>query len=262
MVPSALQAAGNLLANTWLNAGAIKELRAELKPTDYTEAYAIQDEMARAIGLPVVGWKLGATSPAVQRKEKNALPTLGRIFSSTVFSSPAKVSAQRFPRAGMESELAFEILKDIKPRPEPYTSDELRDRVVLRPAIEIIGGRYAKGPGAPVLALFDEIADNVQGWGLVIGPPVTNWEKFNLQQLPIEFRINGEEPAPNPLGADRCIPLDVLAHAASILSARGIGLLRGQIISTGGLTEPRWLNAGDAIVVDFGPLGTLNARYS
>ncbi len=75
--------AGRLLADAWL-AGRTVEFRDELLPDDRAAAYAVQDGMAGILaakpGNRVVGWKVGATSPGVQRAEGYDGPIPGPDF--------------------------------------------------------------------------------------------------------------------------------------------------------------------------------------
>jgi 2-keto-4-pentenoate hydratase len=250
------------LAKAWLARKDIDEmLPAALRPSGRPEAYAIQDEMALIIGEPVGGWKMGATSPAVQRREGHSGPIIGRLFTSTIYRTPAELPANLFPHARVEAEFGLRVLEDLLPRGRPYTVADIVQKVELVPTIEIIGTRFPKGDGAPKLSTYDEIADNGTGIGLVVGAPVARWTPELIQNLKIDIRVDGGEPAENVLGDDRCIPLAVLADTATILSERGIGLLRGQIVSTGGVTTPQHVRQGSRFVADYGPLGRIEGRF-
>ena len=43
----------------------------------------------------MVGWKLGATSPAMRRQAGHAGPSIGRVFGSVTFHSPAALPSDR-----------------------------------------------------------------------------------------------------------------------------------------------------------------------
>ena len=112
MTQESHQRAARLLADAWL-ARATIEFPTKLLPPDRATAYAIQDEMARllaavaeSIGAPskqaVVGWKVGATSPGVQKVEGYDGPIPGRVFASTVFASPARLPSALCPYAKLK----------------------------------------------------------------------------------------------------------------------------------------------------------------
>lgn len=256
------RAAGTRLAKAWLERGSLDVmLEAELRPQDRAEAFAIQDVMAEIIAEPVVGWKMGATSPAVRRHEGHNGPIIGRIFASTLYDSGAQLPAEKFPSARIEGEFGIRFLRDLPPRAEPYSATEIADCIELVPTLEIIGNRYPKGPGAPVLTTDDEIADNGTGIGLVVGQAAAHWSAAEIQSLQIAVSIDGGPAAENVLGDDRCVPLEVAAETATILSQRGIGIFAGQIVSTGGCTTPQHVTAGSHFVADFGPLGVIEGRF-
>jgi 2-keto-4-pentenoate hydratase len=256
-----LREAGRRLAAAWLGATSVETFPNEFRARSRAEAYVVQDEMARVIGQRVVGWKLGATSPAVRRLEGHDGPIIGRVFESVAFDSPAELPAARFPDARVECEFAFRLRDDVGPRPEPFFADDLAPRATLYLALEIIGNRYPKRPGQPKPSTVDEIADNGAGIGFVFGPEVADWRALDLQNLAIDIRVDDRPPAENFLGDDRCQPLNALVEAANILSARGIGLRAGQYVSTGAATNPQPISRGSRVRARFGELGEIFAAF-
>ncbi len=250
------------LARAWKSAGDLPKMPPERqRPKNREEAYAIQDEMARVIGRATLGWKMGATSPAVSRREGHAGPIIGRILEGMVFHTPAQMPASRFRNARIEAEFAAVLLHDLPPRREPYTRADILGKVTIHPSIEIIGDRYPKSPQPPKLSTFDEIADNGTGIGVVLGDMMQGWTEDDLQNLRIDIRVDNGEPAENVLGDDRCIPLSVVADTANILSKRGIGLLRGQFISTGGMTTPQHVTQGSRFVARYGDYAAVTGAF-
>jgi 2-keto-4-pentenoate hydratase len=254
--------AAAMLARAWKSAGDLAQMPPDRqRPKDREEAYAIQDEMARIIGRVTLGWKMGATSPAVSRREGHAGPIIGRVFEGMVFHTPAEMPASRFPHGRVEAEFAAVLLEDLPPRSKPYTRADIPGKVSIRPSIEIIGHRYPKSAQTPKLSTFDEIADNGTGIGVVLGAEMHGWTEEDLQNLRIDIRVDNGEPAENVLGDDRCIPLSVVADTANILSKRGIGLLRGQFISTGGMTTPQHVTRGSRFVANYGDYGAITGTF-
>ncbi len=262
MEQSEVKEAGRRLAQAWLQASNLSEMPPDRqRPRNRSEAYAIQDEMARIIDLPVGGWKMGATSPAVRCSEGHSGPIIGRVFANTIYRSPAELPTVRFPHARVEAEFGFRMLADLPPRGTPYHVADIASIVELVPTIEIIGNRYPKDEQVLKLSTYDEIADNGTGIGLVVGGVVKVWTPELLQNLVISVCVDSGEPANNVLGQGRCVPLDVVAETANILSSRGITLARGQLISTGGCTTPQHVRCGSRFVADYGPLGSLSGHF-
>ena len=150
--------------------------------------------MARVIGQPVVGWKLGATSPAMRRQAGHDGPIIGRIFESVAYQSPANVPAVRFPDARVECEFAFRLTRDVPPQSAPFTAENFAGIVDLHPAIEIIGSRYPVGHNPTTT---EDVADNGAGIGFVFGSAATGWQELDLQKLVIDVRVDDRPPADN-----------------------------------------------------------------
>ena len=64
-----VRAAAKLLADAWRDMTTIEALPPALRPRNFEEAYAIQDEMAALIGKTTAGWKIGPASPGLMRAE-------------------------------------------------------------------------------------------------------------------------------------------------------------------------------------------------
>jgi len=257
-----INAAAASLAKAWNAAGDLPNMLPDRqRARNREEAYAVQDEMARLIARRTLGWKMGATSPAVSRREGHSGPIIGRVLEGTVFHTPAEMPAARFPHARIEAEFAAVLLQDLPPRPQLYTRADIIGLVDIHPSIEIIGNRYPKLPQPPKLSTYDEIADNGTGIGIVLGDVMRGWTEDELQNLSIDIRVDDGEPAENVLGDDRCIPLSVVVDTANILSQRGIGLLRGQFISTGGMTMPQHVTRGSHFVARYGSYGAVTGAF-
>jgi 2-keto-4-pentenoate hydratase len=76
--------------------------------------------------------------------------------------------------------------------------------------------------------------------------------------MPIDARIDGGEPIHTNTGEFRRNPVDILVETVNGLSARGIGLAAGDLITTGTLTLPTALHRGQSYVARFGDLMTLS----
>ena len=256
-----VERAARILAEAWLEARPAESFPQELRVGDRLQAYQVQDAMARIIGEPVTGWKLGATSPAMGRRAGHDGPIIGRVFESVTFSSPARLPAARFPDARVECEFAFRLAEAVESRPRPWTAEELAPRAMLHLALEIIGNRYPRTPEFARLGTAEEIADNGTGIGFVFGPEVPGWRDLDLRNLEIDIRVDGGAPAENFLGEDRCEPVGALVQAVEILSARGIAIEAGQYVSTGAATDPRPIGPGSKVAARFGGLGAIEACF-
>ncbi len=257
-----LRALSTRLAAAWKVAGQIDAVTDAELPENRSEAYFVQDEMAKAIGDPLSGWKVGATSARMRELDGHDDVVPGRIFSSVTWQGTnLDLPAERFPGARAESEFAFRIDRDLPLRKAPWRADELAPIAVLHPAIEIIGNRHALPDAtAPVRSLMT-IADNGGGIGFVFGGPVNKWQGVDFQNHHIALSVDGGAEAENFLGEMRCVPIQALADLVNHLASRNVSLKAGDFVSTGAATVPQPVHKGSHVVADFGTLGKMEIRF-
>ena len=249
------------LADAWNACSTIPLPPTEAAPRSRADAFAIQDRMAELIDDRVVGWKVGAAVRAVQILEGHDGPILGRLFASRLYESPASVP-HRFDGYNVECEYAFRFDADAPARPQPYTRDDLERSIVLHAGIEIASSRFDKQAVARKFTTYDAIADNGTGGAYVIGPAIAQFRDVDLATLPIEARIDGGELIHQYTGEYRRDPVDILVETVNAVRERGSGFRAGDVVSTGSLTLPTALRAGQTCVVRFGNLATVTARMA
>ena len=252
MVDTRLVEAGRLLANAWLAGETLDGLPGRLFPKTRAEAAAIQVEMAKAIGEPVVGWKVAGVPG----------PMVGRVFRSCLYELPVCLPASLSVHSPMvECEMGFELTSDLPARREEYSVEEVRQAARLRFLIEIVGTRFEQGKHMPDdeadrLAI---IADNSAGTALCVGSLLPDWQDIALLEIPVELRINAGPPAPENPPELRTEPLDILVWLANELSDRGLGLFAGQFVTAGSVNVLQPIRPGDEAVVTYGDYATLRA---
>ncbi len=252
---------GARLAEAWQNATTLDEFADADRPASRTEAYAVQDAMAEALGEPITGWKVGATSSKMRELDGHDDVIPGRMFASTTtLGNDVELRAKRYPHSRVETEFAFRLTDDIPLRDTPWTIDELKDKVTFHPALEIIGNRYPKGDGAPHVGTLETIADNGGGIGFVFGDEVADWQALDYRDHRIALTVDDGEPAENFLGEYRCVPIEAVADLVNHLRSRGIGMKAGEFISTGAATVPQHVSRGSVVSADFGSLGHIRLR--
>lgn len=256
MKPS-LESLAQSLAQAWRTCGTIPLPAADAAPRSRADAFAIQDRMAELIGDQCVGWKVGAAVRAVQILEGHDGPITGRLLASRVFANPAQVPASMFDGYKIECEFAFRFQRDVSARARAYTRAELAALLTFHPGLEIAGTRYAAGSGGRKFTTHDAIADNGTGGAYVVGEGVADWQGIDFEHMPIDARIDAGAPIPVYSGELRRDPVDILVETVNGLSERGIGLAVGGLLSTGSLTLPTALHAGQTYVARFGDLQAL-----
>src|SRR5215471_8583255 len=167
-------------------------LPAELYPADLDEAYAIRNafqEIEETSGRgAIAGYKIGLTTPVMQRLCGIAEPCYGAIFAREVHHCRAELAAGDYCRLGVETEIAFRLGDDLSQSADPDSIAAAVESCMA--AIELIEDlRYDyKRLDAPAM-----VAGNVWNAGVVLGTPVTDWRSRDLAQATARLSINGRE---------------------------------------------------------------------
>ncbi len=180
-----------------------------------------------------------------------------RVYQVGIDDGPTLVAKfyrpQRWSDAAIAEEHAFARELDEAELPIVAPID-VSGRTLLTHA----GFRYAL-PASRTLTTRDVIADNGAAASYVEGDAITDWRSraIDFETLPIEARIDEGEPIPRLAGLYYRDPVDVLVDMVNALSARGIGLASGDVMSTGSLTVATAIGAGQTFVARFGDFSTL-----
>jgi 2-keto-4-pentenoate hydratase len=256
-----IQFAAKMLWFTWQQSRRIQNLPERCRPADRAEGYAIQARLAHVWGQGIIGWKIAATSRAGQAHIAVDGPLAGRLLKKRVLKNDATVSLSGNLMRVAEAEFAFRFRRDLEKRQQPYSVSEVLDAVEsLHPAIEVPDSRYEDYTvvGAPQL-----IADNACACWFILGAPAeTNWRELDLVGHQVEGYRNGKNVSSgsgaNVLGD----PLVALTWIANELTEFGEGLRTGQVVTTGTCITPIPVTPGDQVRMDFGALGSVEARFS
>lgn len=250
------------LAEAWQQRTSVPLPPANASPQSRAEAFQIQERIERILNDKIVGWKVGASTRAVQILEGHDGPVVGWLMGSRIYESPAAVLASMYDGYKIECEFAFRMLQDIGPRPTPYTRDEIDPLIVLHPGLEISGSRWELKPDDRKVTTYDCIADSGTGAAYVTSKDIAEWRHLDLEHMKIVGQIDGGEPIHMYTGDYRCDPADIVLETINGLSERGRGVSKGDLISTGSLTLPTPLAAGQTYVGQFGDLGTLSVTIT
>jgi 2-keto-4-pentenoate hydratase len=246
-------AAADALAAAWRGGARIPLPSVAVAPETIDEATAIQDALHQRLGYACVGWKLGMSSKAAQAANKLDGPFTGRLYKQSLYASPARFAADAFAHPVLEAEIAFRMARDLMPRAASYAEAEVLDAVaeaVL--GIEVADNRYDARPPVPPLLL---VADNGAAGAYITGPTVANWRELDLAAIEATLDINGRRAAESLTGDARCRPVPVLVWTANALSARGVGLKAGDLVTTGTACAPVPAGPGIEVVARFAGLG-------
>jgi 2-keto-4-pentenoate hydratase len=251
--PEAAERAARQL-DGWLQARTPYTLLPEdLRPTDATEAYAIQDRLAPLLAKRLgkrVGWKIALTTPQMQKLVGVDRPCLGAIYASTLHHGSVTVKAADYVKLAVECEVAVRLGKAPS---APFTADRLADCVEAAMAgIEIVDDRaidYTK------FEAWHLMAYNAFNHGAVLAAPVKDWRKLDLTQVRGTIVIDGAEVGTGKGGDVMGHPLNALAMAAETLHSRGQGLQAGDVVLTGSVVTTKWPKPGQTATIAVDGLG-------
>jgi 2-keto-4-pentenoate hydratase len=229
-------------------------LPAALRPTSLEEAYQIRaafEEIEEKEGRgAVAGYKIGLTTPVMQRLCGIGEPCYGAIFAREVHHRRAELAAADYCRLGVETEIAFRLGADLPQGGDRDTVAAAVDAAMA--AIELIedlGYDYGR-LDAPAM-----VAGNVWNAGVVLAPPVAEWRTLDLAGAAARLLINGREIGAGSGGDVMGSPLNALAWLAGRRAAAGAPLRRGMIVMTGSIVPIQYPRPGDCVRVEIGGLG-------
>jgi 2-keto-4-pentenoate hydratase len=254
-----IRRASDLLWEHWSLGRRLAALPPELRPATRADGYAIQAELDRRSGAPLFGWKIAATSTAGQQHIGVDGPLAGRILRERAFASGATVPFGANHMRVAEAEFAFRMGRDLPPRDDDYSVDDIVDAVgTLHPAIEIPDSRY---DDFTIVGAAQLIADNACAHYFVLGDAAPDtWRSVDLASHQVTGAVN-DGPARVGVGANVLgDPRAALAWLANELSRLGITLRAGEIVTTGTCLVPLAIAPGDRVQMEFGVLGRVDAR--
>lgn len=262
MTPRAAAQAARALLEARRGGFKIPHLPAECRPRDIDDAYQIQDALLALMGEGASGWFLACTAPAMQKAHGLPGPYFGRMLTSAVFDSPARVAIGPSPKGwSVEIELVFRLARDLPPRAVPYDAVEVASAVAaMHPGLELVDGRYedmlkVDGPSL--------VADNGTDGILVLGPAYAGWRSLDRAALAPRLFVDGVERGTGSGLAVMGDPLNALVWLANALSQRGLGLKAGETVNTGNcLSQYCFARAGETVGAECGPLGRAHVELT
>jgi 2-keto-4-pentenoate hydratase len=254
-----IAAAAKTLSDHWRAGTKLENLDASMRPKDRAEGYAIQAALAKHYPGRLFGWKIAATSTAGQKHINVGGPLAGRIFTEKVIADGGTASMKGNEMRVGEAEFAFRFGRDLPPRPNPYSVQEVLGAVgALHPAIEIPDSRFADFVSAGEAQL---VADNACAHLFVLGDATgADWRIRDLIEERPVVTLRGEKHTghgKNVLGDPRI----ALAWCVNELRTLGITLREGEVITTGTCCTPLPIRAGDMFAADFGVLGKVSVSF-
>ena len=255
--------AARLLAAARIARRSFGGLPDNLRPTNEVSAYEMQDAVREVLVCTdlgrTIGFKLGCTTPVMQRELGINHPCAGYMYQGGLLQSGMTMDRRKYVRPGVECEMAVTMGQRLCAVDGPFDRASIMGAVAsVHVAIELMDERYDDWS---VVGAGTLIADDFFQAGLVLGPGISEWRKLTLQDLRGVARVNGKIIGQGR-GADIMgHPLAALEWLANHCARRGTDLLPGSIISLGSVIGAWWLSPGEIVEMEFESLGALQLRY-
>ncbi|MGY4711536.1 2-oxo-hept-4-ene-1,7-dioate hydratase [Mycolicibacterium sp. CBM1] len=258
--PETITAIADELATAEQQRTTVPRLTARYPDMTVEDSYAVQNEWRRrgiAAGRVPVGRKIGLTSKVMQAATGITEPDYGAIFDDMVFANGSTIEHDRFSNVRIEVELAFVLGRSID-GPHATVFDVLRATEYVVPALEILSSRIE----LPGRTIVDTISDNAAMGGLVYGGNPTRVADVDLRWVAALLYRNETIEETGVAAAVLNHPATGVAWLANKLATHGDRLIEGEIVLAGSFTRPMWVNRGDTVLADYGPMGTVSCRFS
>ena len=234
--------AAALLAAAWRSGDLLDGLPDGACPGNIAQGYDIQDKLAEAIGQEVIGWKLGASSPALKRATGLGRSIAGRIFSSCLHLPGAAVILPNAAPVTIEFEVAYVLGRDILPHePAFHVPDAIAE---TRVTFELVLSRFVDRRAAGWNCLT---ADNVGFQALVLGP-IIHPADLPLMLQTLSITLDGEPASTRAAEDDMTDPLVSLEDLIQIARNRQTVLRKGSLVAAGIVSKPVNLPRSAAVV--------------
>lgn len=211
----------------------------------------MQDAVAALLG-ETVGWKVGATSAAAQAFLAVDAPIRGHVIASGLMSSGRDIVLPGMRDAEAEPEILFRLAHDPAGLADP--ADAIG---AIHLGLEINRPSYRDPFAHGVTAI---VADNAAHAALVIGPEIPHAALDDPAAIRAVLRRNDDIVGGGDAGMVLGNPRNALRWLARHLAPRRRPLRGGDWIASGAICRAATLSAGDAIIADFGVLGTVAVR--
>ena len=222
------------------------------------DGYAIQSEWVRmelADGRSIKGRKIGLTSRAMQQASQITEPDYAPLMDDMFFDSGSDIPYERFIAPRVEVELAFVLAKPLK-GPGIGLIDVLRATEYVVPSLELIDARMVDPR-----KIYDTISDNGAAAGIVLGGRPVGPAEVDLRWVGAALYKNGEIEETGLASGVMGHPAMGIAWLANKVGPLGITLAPGHMMLAGSFTRPVWVEAGDTVQADFGPLGNVAVQF-
>lgn len=223
------------------------------------DSYAVQSlwrDRRIEQGHRLVGRKIGLTSKVMQVATGITEPDYGVIFDDFIYENGSVIPFDAFSNVRIEVELAF-VLKTPLEGPNCTLFDVLEATDYVVPALEILSSRIEMAGRT----IVDTISDNAAMGGMIYGGNPVRPGDLDLRWVSALLYRNQTIEETGVAAAVLNHPAAGVYWLANKLAQHGGRLEAGEIILAGSFTRPMWVEKGDTVLADYGPLGTISAKF-
>lgn len=206
-------------------------------------------------GEQALGWKVGFGARAAMEKLGITAPLIGFLTDRALVSSGVTLSLANWKKPLAEPEIAVHMGSDL-----PAGADRDAVKRAIRgigPAIELAD------LDRPPDDVEQILAGNIYQRHVILGPCDTSRAGGVLDGLTGRILRNGTEVArTSDPQANTGDLIDIVRHVADVLAACGERLRAGQIIITGSIVPPLWVEVGEEVVFQLDPIGGVSIRFA
>jgi 2-oxo-3-hexenedioate decarboxylase/2-keto-4-pentenoate hydratase len=226
---------------------------------DLAASYDVQDAFVARLCEDergqIVGYKIGLTSPTMQRMCGIDTPIGGAILSGRVHRGDT-IRRDSFGRLGLEFEIGVRLGRDLLPRHRPFDFNTVAAAVDgVCAAVELVDDRHADYRGLDVHSL---VADNSWNGGAMLGSFSASWP--DLRDVEGIVTCDGHEIG---RGFGRDImghPFEPLVWLVNHVTARGGVMRSGMIVLTGSLIQTQFPEQGRKYIYVLGTFGPITVN--
>jgi 2-keto-4-pentenoate hydratase len=202
----------------------LKRFPEDCRPASFFDVQMILQRLTDGLDRPIQGWKLYFPFKAGQ-------PNLvAPIYN--VLRSGDHITHEMSRLHKWEAEIVFRANRDLPPRAERYTYEEVAQATDAAPAIEFFATRFDVESLDELAGLtFERYSDNTLSGGFVVGEPLSDWRSIDFSTIPIRS-WEGDELVGDIRGGHPVIDPFILVFVGANTSRLGHGIRKGQILAT------------------------------
>ena len=204
-------------------------------------------------GEKPIGWKVGFGAPASLKSLGLVMPLVGFLTEAVLLRSDSTLSVASWTKPAAEPEVAVYLREDL-----PAVIDRESAQMAigaLGPAIELADVNF---PPQDIEAI---LAGNIYNRHVILGKSDDSRAGCNLEGLSGRVYRNDHETASViDLQAMTGNFVDIVQHVANLLLLVGERLRAGEVIITGSIVPPLWIESTEKLRYQLDPIDNLTVE--